>query len=190
MEHAYESEKREENDMSIHQMLRNCAKQIKKAGGDRTEVRHQAMMLGQFTVGLIACGEHPDVVVLLQKIVASMITKDSMPKRLVGRICKLPNEALADEAVQFHCHQLTMRIEAAAEGDVMDTLSTDTLRAQHELRIVVESIQAWLSIMVKVKWDFQMDFEQAMEEANEALSKLDATQKEAMSLRASASKTI
>ena len=176
--------------MSIRKMLRNCTKEIKKAQDAKAEVRHQAMMLGQFTVGLIACGEHPDVVVMLQKIVASMIKKDSMPKRLVGEICRLPNEAEADESVQFHCHRLTMRIEAAAEGDVMDTLSADTLRMQHELRIVVESIQAWVSIMVEVKWDFQMDFEQAMEDANEALSKLDAIQKEAMSLRASASKTV
>jgi len=176
--------------MSLRKMLRNSANQIKKAENASTEVRRQAMLLGQFTVGLIACGEHPQEVVILQKIVASMITKDSMPKRLVGRIRELPNEGEADGSVQFHCHGLTMRIEAAAEGDVMDTLSADTLRTERELRIVVESIQAWLSIMVKVKWDFQMDFEQALEEAQEALSKLDAIQKEAMSQRESASKTI
>jgi hypothetical protein len=176
--------------MSLRKMLRNSAKQIKKAEDARTEVRHQAVMLGQFTAGLIACGEHPQEVVVLQKIVASMITKGSMPKRLVRRIRELPNEGLADDSVQSHCDHLTARIEAAAEGDVMDTLSPDADRMERELRIVMESVRAWLCIMVKVKWDFQMDFEQALEDAQEALSKLDAVQKEAMSRRASASKTI
>lgn len=176
--------------MSISKMLRNSAKQIKNAENADAEVRNQTILLAQFTVGLLASGEHPQEVRLLQKVVASMMEKDSVQKRLVGKMKDLPNESEADEAVRYHCHLLTQRAEAAAEGDVMATLGADVLNMEAELRFVVESIQAWLSIMVKVDWDTEMDMRDALEEAELALSKLDAVQKEAMCLKEAASQTV
>jgi hypothetical protein len=175
--------------MSIRKMLRDSAKQISKAEDAKAEVRNQTILLSQFTVGLIATGDHPQEVRLLQKIVASMMEEDSVQKRLVGKMKDMPNEGEADEAVRFHCHLLTQQAQAAAEGDVMDTLGADVLKTERELRIVVESIQAWLSIMVKIDWDTEMDMREALEEAELALSKLDAVQKDAMAIRDDGSKT-
>jgi hypothetical protein len=187
MNHADESRQSEENDMSIHRMLRDCAKHVKKAQDPKNEIRTQAILLGQFTVALIACGEHADGVAILQKAVSSMLAKDSIDKRFIKSAKKLANGADAIDDVRFHCHVLTGKVEEAAEGDLMETISMGVLRTERELRIVVEALQAWISITLKDDWDTMADVICAMEEAQAALAKLDGLQKHAMSVRDAAS---
>lgn len=171
--------------MSLNHMLSDSAKRISNAGmfGAREEARTQAILIGQFTVGLIACDEHRQAVGILQKAVTSLLMKGGITKRLRRRMRDVPNQVEAVEDVRFHCHKLTLAAEEAAEGDVAGTLGVDVLKTERELRSVVEALQAWTCIMVREDWDAEADVQDALEEAQEALSKLDGIQKEAMALR-------
>jgi hypothetical protein len=185
MRHADEARPIEENPMSIRQLLSDSAKHISKAEPGKVEstVRTQATLLGQFTVGLIACSDHDKSVSILQKAVSSMLAKGSIAKGFRRKLKDVPNQDEAIEDIGYHCHSLALEIEAAAEGDLMETLSPDVLKKERGLRIVVEALQAWLNVKIEDDWDTEADVHDAIEEAQSALAKLDGIQKHAMSVR-------
>lgn len=167
--------------MSIRKMLRDSAKHISEAhaNGVETEVRTQAVRLSQFAVGLVACRKHDKTAVMLQKTVAKMLEKGSVPKRLIDRIGDLPKQKEAVEDVRLHCQHLTFSIEEAAEGDLLATVGETVLGTENELRDVVRAVHAWLSITTQEDWDTEMDFVETLEAAQEALSKLNKVQEQA-----------